>query len=80
MEYMNPTPTQWKEEDPNMLTARDIAAMIDHSLLKPEMDRETVRQGCEIAKKYETASVCVKPCDLPIAAEILTGTDRKSVV
>ena len=57
-----------------MFTARDIAAMIDHSLLKPEMDRETVRQGCEIAKKYETASVCVKPCDLPIAAEILAGT------
>ncbi len=58
-----------------MLTARDIAAMIDHSLLKPDMDRETVRQGCEIAKKYETASVCVKPCDLPVAAEVLAGTN-----
>lgn len=58
-----------------MLTAHDIAKMLDHSLLKPEMDAETVRRGCEIAKKYDTASVCVKPADLPIAAEVLKGTD-----
>lgn len=58
-----------------MLTSRDIAKMIDHSLLKPEMDADTVRGGCEIAKRYDTASVCVKPCDLPIAAEVLRGTD-----
>ena len=58
-----------------MLTSKDIAKMIDHSLLKPEMDADTVRRGCEIAKRYDTASVCVKPCDLPIAAEVLRGTD-----
>ena len=60
-----------------MLTPKDIAAMIDHSLLKPEMDAEAVRKGCEIGKKYETASVCVKPCDLPIAKEALDGTPVK---
>jgi deoxyribose-phosphate aldolase len=60
-----------------MLTPKDIAKMLDHSLLKPEMDAETVRRGCEIAKQYDTASVCVKPCDLPIAAEVLKGTDVK---
>lgn len=58
-----------------MITPKDIAKMIDHSLLKPEMDAETVRKGCEVAKKYDTASVCVKPCDLPIAAGVLRGTD-----
>ena len=60
-----------------MITPKDIAKMLDHSLLKPEMDAETVRSGCEIAKKYHTASVCVKPCDLPIAAAVLAGTDVK---
>ncbi len=58
-----------------MITPKDIAKMLDHSLLKPEMDAETVRRGCEVAKQYDTASVCVKPCDLPIAAEVLRGSD-----
>jgi deoxyribose-phosphate aldolase len=60
-----------------MITPKDIAKMIDHSLLKPEMDATAVRAGCEIAKKYDTASVCVKPCDLPIASEVLKGTGVK---
>ena len=60
-----------------MITPKDIAKMLDHSLLKPEMDAETVRRGCEVAKQYDTASVCVKPCDLPIAAEVLVGTGVK---
>lgn len=60
-----------------MLTSKDIAKMLDHSLLQPQLDAETVRKGCEVAKKYDTASVCVRPCDLPIAAEVLKGTDVK---
>jgi len=41
------------------------------------MDTGTVRQGCEIALKYETATVCVKPSDLPIAREVLAGSPVK---
>jgi len=52
-----------------------IAKTIDHSLLKPEMTRYEVRQGCEIAKKYDVASVCCKPSDVAFCAEILKGTD-----
>jgi deoxyribose-phosphate aldolase len=52
-----------------------IAKTIDHSLLKPEMTRDEVRQGCEIAKKYDVASVCCKPSDVAFCAEILNGTD-----
>ena len=52
-----------------------IAKTIDHSLLKPEMTRDEVRQGCEIAKKYDVASVCCKPSDVAFCAEILKGTD-----
>lgn len=57
------------------VTAREIAKMIDHSLLKPQMTIEEVRQGCLCAKEYDCASVCVKPCDVKMAAEILDGTD-----
>ena len=54
---------------------RKIAKTIDHSLLKPEMTRDEVRQGCEIAKKYDVASVCCKPSDVAFCAEILKGTE-----
>ena len=54
---------------------KKIAKTIDHSLLKPEMTRDEVRQGCEIAKKYDVASVCCKPSDVTFCAEILKGTD-----
>ena len=56
-------------------TKEKIAKTIDHSLLKPEMTREEVRQGCEIARKYSVASVCCKPSDVSFCAELLSGSD-----
>ena len=60
-----------------MLTPKDIAKMIDHSLLKPELTVERVRAGCKVALKYDVASVCVRPADLEIAREELKGSDVK---
>ena len=57
------------------ITAMDIAKMIDHSLLKPEMTRQEVIDGCLLAKKYSCATVCVKPCDVALAYGILKDTD-----
>lgn len=57
------------------VTAKDIAKMIDHSLLKPEMTRQQVIDGCKLAVEYDCASVCVKPCDVEVAGEIVKGTD-----
>jgi len=56
-------------------TKEKIAKTIDHSLLKPEMTRVEVRQGCEIARKYSVASVCCKPSDVSFCAELLSGSD-----
>ena len=39
------------------------------------MTREEVRLGCEIAKKYDVASVCCKPSDVKFCAELLKGTN-----
>jgi deoxyribose-phosphate aldolase len=52
-----------------------IAKTIDHSLLKPEMTRAQVAEGCEIAKQYNVASVCCKPSDVNFCVEFLNGTD-----
>jgi len=57
------------------LTFRDLAKMIDHSLLHPTMTDEQVRAGCELSRKFGVASACVKPYSVPMAAEIFAGTD-----
>jgi deoxyribose-phosphate aldolase len=56
-------------------TYKQVAKTIDHSLLKPEMTRNEVKEGCDIAKKYDVASVCCKPADVKFCADLLKGTD-----
>ncbi len=46
----------------------EIAKMIDHSLLHPTMDDNTLREGIELARKYNVASVCIKPYAVKMAA------------
>lgn len=53
----------------------EIAKMIDHSLLHPTMDDRVLKEGIELAKKYDVASVCIKPYAVQMAAEMLQGTD-----
>jgi deoxyribose-phosphate aldolase len=60
-----------------MPTLKDLAKAIDHSLLHPTMTDADVRAGCELAARYGTAAVCVKPYSIPLALEILRGTDVK---
>ena len=57
------------------LTPKDIAKMLDHSTLQPFLTQEDVRKGCEIALKYDTASVCARPADMPLVKELLSGSD-----
>lgn len=57
------------------ITPRDIAKMLDHSTLQPYLTQEDVRKGCEIALKYDTASVCARPADMPLVASLLRGSD-----
>ena len=57
------------------LTYRDVAKVIDHSLLRPELDDAFVEDGCRLAAEYDVASVCVRPADVVRAKAILEGTD-----
>lgn len=49
--------------------------MIDHSILHPTMTDDDLLRECEVALKYNVASVCVKPYAVRKAAEILKGSD-----
>jgi deoxyribose-phosphate aldolase len=58
-----------------MNIVQNIMKMVDHSLLSPTLTDSELEQGCAIAANYHTASVCVKPCHVRRAAELLEGTD-----
>jgi deoxyribose-phosphate aldolase len=59
---------------PATLVPADIAAMIDHALLTPDLVAAEVRAGCELAGRRAVFSVCVKPADVILATEVLAGT------
>jgi deoxyribose-phosphate aldolase len=53
----------------------ELAKMIDHSLLHPTLTDQELEEGCRLAAKLGTASVCVKPYAVKRAAQLLKGTD-----
>lgn len=55
-------------------TYRDIAKMIDHSLLQPNLTDAELEQGCRLAREYDVASICIKPYAVPLAAGLLAGS------
>ncbi len=54
---------------------KELAKMIDHSVLHPTLTDVDLKRECEVAKKYDVASVCVKPYAVKQAAKILKGSD-----
>src|SRR5215510_6879670 len=57
------------------ITYEQLAKVIDHSLLKPELTEADVTAGCELAARYHVATVCVKPCHVTLAKELLKDSD-----
>ena len=60
-----------------ILNYESIAKKIDHALLLPTMTDAEMAAGCEMARRYEVASVCIKPYAIPLAVEALRGSDVK---
>ena len=56
------------------MTAQELAKYIDHSLLHPTMTDKDLEEGLAIAKKYGTATVCIKPYAVKYASEVLKDT------
>jgi deoxyribose-phosphate aldolase len=59
------------------ITYEQLAKVIDHSLLKPELTEQDVIAGCQLADRYHTATVCVKPCHVRLAVAELRNSDVK---
>src|SRR3990172_8317938 len=51
-----------------------IAALIDHTLLKPDASEAHIAQLCHEARKYDFASVCVNPTHVRLCAQLLKGS------
>lgn len=52
----------------------DISNLVDHAVLRPIQTDEDLKRECEVAKKYEVATVCVKPYHVKLAKELLKGS------
>jgi deoxyribose-phosphate aldolase len=57
------------------ITYEQLAKVIDHSLLRPELTEADVLVGCGLAARYHVATVCVKPCHVKLAKEALKDSD-----
>jgi len=58
-----------------MSKVKEIAKMIDHSILNPVYTDADIKRECEIARTCDVASVCVKPYAVKQAVELLKGSD-----
>ncbi len=58
-----------------MNPVHEIAKMIDHSLLHPTLTDEELQKGCELARHYNVASVCIKPYAVKQAVDWLKGSN-----
>ncbi len=57
-----------------MTIVKDLAKMIDHSILQPTHTDEDLLMQCEVARKFDVASVCVKPYAVKTAVSKLKGS------
>jgi deoxyribose-phosphate aldolase len=52
-------------------TKTEVAATIDHAVLKPEMTVEDVKKNAEMCIREKVASMCVRPCDVALTTKLL---------
>jgi deoxyribose-phosphate aldolase len=73
-----PVPTGAEQPEPVRVGGcREIAVLIDHTMLRPEAARADIVKLCREARQYGFATVCVNPYWVPLAAGELAGTAVK---
>ncbi|MFJ7975000.1 deoxyribose-phosphate aldolase [Peribacillus sp. JNUCC 23] len=55
--------------------SKNVANLIDHTLLKADATKAQIKQLCEEAREHHFASVCVNPTWVTYASELLAGSD-----
>lgn len=61
----------------NLNSASALAALIDHTSLKPEAVKNDIEALCDEARRFQFASVCINPCWVPLASEKLADSRVK---
>ena len=59
------------------LKDKNVAGMIDHTLLKQDATPAQIKVLCKEAKEYSFASVCINPCYVSLCSDLLKGTPVK---
>jgi deoxyribose-phosphate aldolase len=54
--------------------AKDLAAVIDHTLLRPDASKDDLKKLCEEARAYGFATVCVNASNVRYCAALLEGS------
>ncbi len=70
-------PPPFPPPDPAQLTPETVAAMIDHTLLKPDATAQQIAALCEEGAKYRFAAVCVHPTWVDQCVRALSGSPVK---
>jgi deoxyribose-phosphate aldolase len=55
-------------------TVQEVAAKIDHAVLKPDQTEVDVRENATMCIERGVASMCVRPCDIQLAAQLLMNS------
>jgi len=59
-------------------TYDDLARIIDHSLVKPELTDDQVVEGLQLARRYAIACAVVRPCDIDLTVRTLQGSSVRA--
>jgi deoxyribose-phosphate aldolase len=60
-----------------MIRREELAQIIDHSLLRPNLTADDIKKGCQEAVSYGFATVVVNPAHVDIAVEIVRQSSTK---
>jgi len=52
-------------------TIQEVASKIDHAVLKPNQTEADVRKNAAMCVERRVASMCVRPCDIKLASQLL---------
>jgi deoxyribose-phosphate aldolase len=67
-----------KINDEKAVFDADYAKYIDHTVLKPDTTKATLKKFCDEAREYHFASVCINPVNVAFVAEMLKGSGVKT--
>ena len=61
------------------MTRGELARLLDHSVLKPEVTEGDIRAGADIVRTWQVGFYCVQPCWVKLAVAALSGTEARVV-